>query len=84
MNTITKTNVNNMISFKDFRVNSEKYIKALNKGMPFIVVKRSKPIFRLEPIEESWETLIDFTDGGKKTGMPIDKFLERIKSFKQK
>ena len=62
MNTIAKNSINNIIPFKDFRVNAEKYIKALEKGMSFVVVKRSKAIFRLEPIGEAWENLIDFTD----------------------
>ncbi|MFA6340642.1 MAG: hypothetical protein WCX27_00160 [Candidatus Paceibacterota bacterium] len=84
MNTITKTSINNIIPFKDFRVNSEKYIKAISNGMSFVVVKRSKPIFRLEPMGESWETLIDFTDGGKKRGIPVDELLEHIKNFKKK
>lgn len=84
MNTFTKTGINNIIPFKDFRVNSDKYIKALSKGMSFVVVKRSKPIFRLEPMGESWETLIDFTDGGKKKGMLMDEFLEHLKRFKEK
>ena len=84
MNISTKTHINNIVPFKEFRLNAEKYINALEKGMSFVVVKRSKPIFRLEPVGESWETLIDFTDGGKKSGMPIDKFLEHVKNFKKK
>ena len=81
MNTIVKNNVNNIIPFKDFRVNAEKYIKALEKGMSFVVVKRSKAIFRLEPMGEKWETLIDFTDGGKKKGMKIEKFISALEKY---
>ena len=27
----------------------------------FIVVKRSRPVFRIEPVEEKWETIADFS-----------------------
>lgn len=80
MNTLTN-HVNNIIPFKDFRLNAEKYIKALDKGMSFVVVKRSKAIFRLEPVGEKWETLIDFTNGGKKKGMKIEKFISALKKY---
>jgi len=83
MNTSTKTNINNIIPFKDFRVNAEKYIKAIEKGMSFVVVKRSKPIFRLEPMGESWETLIDFTDNGKTKGIEVNKLLKYLKQHKR-
>ena len=73
--------INNIIPFKDFRINAEKYIKALEKGMSFVVVKRSKAIFRLEPMGEKWETLIDFTDGGKKKGMKIEKFISALEKY---
>jgi len=79
MNTTPKTSINNIIPFKDFRINAEKYIKAIEKGMSFVVVKRSKAIFRLEPMGETWENLIDFTDGGKKKGMEINKFIGYLK-----
>lgn len=81
MNTLTKNNINNIIPFKDFRINSDKYIKALEKGMSFIVVKRSKAIFRLEPMGERWETLIDFTNGGKTKGIDAGVLLEYMKKY---
>lgn len=80
MNTLTN-NINNIIPFKDFRLNSEKYIKALEKGMSFVVVKRSKAIFRLEPMGEKWETLIDFTNGGKTKGIDAGVLLARMKKY---
>jgi hypothetical protein len=83
VNTIAKTHINNIVAFKDFRVNADKYIKALEKGMSFVVVKRSKPIFRLEPMGESWETLIDFTEGGKKKGISAGKLLKNIEQYKK-
>jgi hypothetical protein len=81
MNTLEKNGINNIIPFKDFRLNAEKYIKALDKGMSFVVVKRSKAIFRLEPMGESWETLIDFTDGGKTKGIDAKVLLTHMKKY---
>ena len=83
MNTIVKSNINNIIPFKDFRVNAEKYIKAIEKGMSFVVVKRSKAIFRLEPMGETWENLIDFTDGGKTKGIKADKLISILEKLKK-
>jgi antitoxin (DNA-binding transcriptional repressor) of toxin-antitoxin stability system len=81
MNITSKTAINNIIPFKDFRINAEKYIKALEKGMSFVVVKRSKAIFRLEPIGESWETLVDFTDKGKTKGVNARKLLDHMEKY---
>ncbi len=49
-----------IVPFKEFRLNAKKYIDALEKGASFLVVKRSRPVFRLEPVEEVWETIGDF------------------------
>jgi hypothetical protein len=81
MNTLAKNSINNIIPFKDFRVNADKYIKALEKGMSFVVVKRSKAIFRLEPMGESWETLIDFTDGGKTKGIDAKVLIKYMEKY---
>ncbi|MFA6227474.1 MAG: hypothetical protein WC631_03310 [Candidatus Paceibacterota bacterium] len=83
MNTLVKNHINNIIPFKDFRVNADKYIRALEKGMSFVVVKRSKAIFRLEPVGEKWETLIDFTEGGKKEGIRVEKLISIMEKFKK-
>jgi hypothetical protein len=34
----------------------------MEKGASFLVVKRSRPVFRLEPIDEVWETIGDFSE----------------------
>lgn len=39
-----------IIGLKDFRLNTQSYIEKIWKGQSFIVVKRSRPVFRLEPI----------------------------------
>jgi len=50
-----------IVPFKEFRLNSMKYISSLEKGASFLVVKRSRPVFRLEPVDEVWENIGDFT-----------------------
>ncbi len=75
MNTKIPTK-NTIIALKEFRLNAQKYIDASAKGNSFIVVKRSHPVFRIEPMEEEWETIADFTKIG---GVPIEKFLKALK-----
>lgn len=50
-----------IVAFKDFRLNAQNYIDKVAAGESFVVVKRSRPAFRMEPIEEQWETVADFT-----------------------
>ncbi len=63
----TKTIKSNIIGFKDLRENADKYINAVEKGSAFTVVRRSKPIFKMVPVDEFgdegvWETVADFRD----------------------
>jgi prevent-host-death family protein len=53
----------NTISLKELREQFPKYIDAIAKGQSFTVVKRSKPIFQINPIsdEGTWQTIVDFT-----------------------
>ena len=56
----------------------QEYAQKVEKGRSFIVFKRSKPLFRISPIEESpWEEVIDFTRI-KKGGVDIKELLKRI------
>lgn len=54
----------NTISLKQLREQFPKYIEAINNGQSFTVVKRSKPIFQINPIsdEGQWTTIVDFTE----------------------
>ena len=49
--------------------------------MSFLVMKKSKPVFRLCPVdsedEELWEEVIDFTKI-KKGGVPVDELLKYL------
>jgi len=69
-----------IVGLKELRENIEKYISGVNKGSSFIVVRRSKPIFKISPVvdePELWESVIDFTQINKK-GVPIWEILSRI------
>lgn len=67
-----------IVGLKELRQNLDKYTNLIQKGKVLIVVKRSKPIFRLEPIEkEEWEEVMDFTKI-RKGGVPIKEILFRL------
>jgi len=74
----------NIIGLKELRENTNNYIAQINKGKSFVVVRRSKPVFKMMPVDEwgdegNWETIVDFTKV-KKGGVPID---EVLKSFER-
>ena len=72
---------NQIIGLKDLRLNTSAYINRLSKGESFTVVKRSKPIFRVIPIDEDddnlWKTVVDFTKINPK-GVPIEKVIKSL------
>jgi prevent-host-death family protein len=78
-------NMPSIIGFKDLRLNADKYINAIARGKSFTVVRRSRPIFNIIPIDEwgdegVWETVADFRDKngkGIKSGNLL-KLLEKI------
>lgn len=77
----------NIVGFKEFRENADKYINAINKGKIFTVVRRSKPIFNITPVdiwgdEGSWKEIVDFTKINKK-GISAIKVLESLKRIKK-
>ena len=69
----------NIIGLKELRQNVEKYARDIAKGKSFIVVRRSKPLFRISPVgdEEEWEEVVDFTKV-KKGGVNIKELLSRL------
>jgi len=68
-----------IVGLKDLRENMDKYVRDVGKGTDYIVMRRSKPLFRMmAPLEdENWETVIDFT-GIKKGGVNIKDLLSRL------
>jgi len=67
-----------IIGLKEFRLNVEKYAKTAQKGSSIIIMRRSKPIFKITPVEDDyWEEVVDFTCI-KKGGVHIDDILSRL------
>lgn len=65
---------------KELRENLEVYIREVKKGKSFIIARRSKPLFRLAPLDEdggAWERVADFTKV-KRGGVPIADILSRL------
>ena len=73
------THPNNTVSLKELREQFPKYIEAIAKGQSFTVVKRSKPIFQINPISDEgvWQTIADFTQLDK-SGVPADAVLAAL------
>ena len=70
-----------IINLKEFRENVAKYEARVNKGDSFIVMRRSKPLFRISPVEEDgWEMVIDFTKF-KKVGMTVDEVIKALEAI---
>ena len=76
------------ISIKELRENLSKVADRAESGETFRVIRRSKPAFfimniDLDTSEEGWETVVDFTDGGKRRGMPAKDVLKIIKKVRR-
>lgn len=82
---ITRTK-NSIIGLKELRLNTEKYISRLNRGESFTVVKRSKPVFKVVPVDEDddnlWKTIVDFTKINK-NGVSIDDVLRSLRKLNE-
>lgn len=68
-----------IVGLKELRKNVSRYAEKAKRGESFIVMRRSKALFRITPVdhEEMWETVIDFTKI-KKGGVPIKDLLSRL------
>ena len=72
----------NNISIRDLRQNLSAVADKVDSGEQFEVFRRSKPAFKIvpvdTPIDDQWETVVDFTAGGKTDGMEIGELIELI------
>ena len=73
----------NIIGFKEFRLNADKYINAVRRGKFFTVVRRSTPVFNITPVDEwgdegVWESVVDFRNK-KGKGMKTEDLLKILK-----
>lgn len=71
--------MNTIIGLKELRENMDRYAVRVKKGESFIVVRKSKPLFALRPLEseETWESIVDFTKI-RKGGVSIQDVLKRL------
>lgn len=72
------------ISIKELRQNLSRVADRVEKGESFRVIRRSKPAFIIMKIdaempEEQWETVVDFTDGGKTKGVSPEEALKEMR-----
>lgn len=61
-----------IVSSKDFRQSFPKYQKLVEGGMSLTIVKRSKPIFKIEPVDLEFqegitEALLDYENSKAKS-----------------
>ncbi len=74
--------LNDVIGVKELRLNLNQFIDAVEKGRSFTVVRRSKPVFKITPLnkEEEWETVIDFrqSKNGSISGEELLKHLRNV------
>ncbi|MCC6639196.1 hypothetical protein IT409_01410 [Candidatus Falkowbacteria bacterium] len=68
----------NYVALKELRENMDKYAHQVQKGKSFVVMKRSKPLFEINPVNEQWEEVVDFTKY-KKNGILVDELIKRLK-----
>lgn len=76
---------NSILGLKELRENTENYISQVKKGKSFVVVRRSKPIFKITPIDDFgdegiWENVVDFTKFNK-NGITAKNLLKRLKTL---
>jgi len=75
----------NIVGLRELREHTEKYVTQIKKGKSFTVVRRSKPIFRITPVDEwgdegVWETVADFREIHK-DGVPAIDVLKALKKL---
>ena len=68
----------NIIGLKELREQTSPLLERIQNGETLIVMKHSKPLFKISPIEEDgWETVIDFTKF-KKGGITAQDLITRL------
>ena len=76
------------ISIKELRQRLSEIASNAEKGETYRVIRRSKPSFAImkidgERADDEWETVVDFTEGGKKTGVPLSKVLKTLRKLQK-
>lgn len=69
-----------IIGLKELRLKPNHYATLVRQGKSFVVVKRSKPLFKITPLDTEeglWEEVIDFTKI-KRGGVRLQDLLKRL------
>ncbi len=68
-----------IVGLKELRENMDLYASRVGRGESFVVVKKSKPLFSINPVETEgqWESIIDFSKV-RKGGVLLEDVLKRI------
>jgi prevent-host-death family protein len=78
--------MNKIIGLKELRENMDTYISHVEKGKSFTVVRKSKPVFKIMPVDEwgdegVWES-VDLRDKNGR-GMEASKLLKELKEINE-
>lgn len=78
----------NIIGLKVLRENMNDYISQVEKGESFLIMRKSKPAFKITPVDEwgdegHWKTLIDFTKI-RKNGVPIGEVITALEELHER
>ncbi|TAH35736.1 hypothetical protein EYC59_02120 [Candidatus Saccharibacteria bacterium] len=69
------------ITLKQLRTDLPAVIEAVSKGKSFTVIKRSRPVFDIQPPEdEEWS--FDFRDEEHPNGIPVEELLATMKEYR--
>jgi len=71
-----------IVSSKDFRTHFPKYQKLVEKGISLTIVKRSKPIFKIEPVDLDFQekitnSILDYEDNKEKHFVSYDEVFKQ-------
>lgn len=77
----------NIIGLRNFREETDKYIKEVKKGKSFTVLKKNSPVFKIVPADiwgddGIWETIVSFKDINKNGSVDSQKVLNALWSLK--
>ncbi len=73
------------VGLRELRENMNAYIEAVKKGKSFVVLRKSKPVFKITPVDEwgdegEWEIIADFREIDPK-GVPAEELLKVLKEL---
>ena len=73
MSNISATNI---INLREFRENVQTYADKVEDGASFIVMKQSKPLFKIISPWASFDFTEDVCEYGGKKGIPVDRAID--------